>query len=207
MHDRTTGLALFRPVLLGLLVAASICAAVPMMGAALADDLAATVQTGPAARASERERLFGFLANAQTAAEGRAVEAEIWHLWLQAPDALGAELMNEALRRRKVYDLSGALAVLDRIVARAPGWAEAWNQRAIVRFGMGDLEGALDDIERTVQLEPKHFGAMAGQAIILMRTGRFEAAQSVLREAVSIHPFLAERSMILPADEGDERRI
>jgi predicted Zn-dependent protease len=166
---------------------------------ATAQSIESAVASDPAARPAERERLFRALADATNEDEARAREMAIWMFWLEAPTAQAAAQMNAALERRRVYDLSGALVVLDALVALEPDWAEAWNQRATIRFGLEDFDGSLADIETTLRLEPRHFGAMAGQAIILMRHGRFEAAQTILREAVAIHPFLAERFMIVPA--------
>ena len=176
-----------------------------------AQEIAATVRGDAAERQEQRERLFRLLRQAGTAAEGLAIEMDIWSYWLEAPDAEAASLMNRALERRRRYDFAGALTILDDLVEQAPQWAEAWNQRATVRFEMGREDRALADVERALALEPKHFGAMAGQAIILMRQGRMRAAQSILRRAVDIHPFLAERSMIVPGPDeiapkpGDQR--
>lgn len=164
----------------------------------LAQGVEASVRGEAASYAAERDRLFRFLAQAGTPQAGFAMEMEIWRHWLKAPDADTAALMNKALQRRRVYDFAGAEDILDRAVELAPDYAEAWNQRATIRFQREDFSGALADIEATLRLEPKHFGAMAGQAIILMRQGRFETAQSILRRAVAIHPYLAERAMIVP---------
>ncbi len=101
------------------------------------------------------------------------------------------------MERRSAYDYAGAIAILDRLVALAPDWAEAWNQRATMRFLADDLDGSLADCERVLELEPKHFGALSGQALILMRQGRFDTAQSILRKAVEIDPFLAERALLV----------
>ena len=46
-------------------------------------------------------------------------------------------------------------------------------------------------------LEPKHFGALAGKARILMRQGRVSLGQKALREAIDIHPWIAERTMLI----------
>ena len=177
---------------------------------AAADTLRASVRGDMETHAAERDRLFRLLAQTHNQRDGFAMEIELWRHWLKAPDAAVAELMNRALDRRRVYDFSGALEILDQAVVTAPDYAEAWNQRATVRFEREDFEGALADIEEALRLEPKHFGAMAGQAIILMRQGRFDTAQDILRRAVAIHPFLAERAMIvplpgLPAPAPDEK--
>jgi tetratricopeptide (TPR) repeat protein len=197
-----------RSFLRGFALAAAVLLAGPAPAAA--DIVRSTVQGEASAHAAERDRLFRFLAQAQNARDGFAMEIEVWRHWLKAPDTVTAELMNKALERRRVYDFSGALVFLDAAVAQAPGYAEAWNQRATIRFEREDFDGALADIEATLRLEPKHFGAMAGQAIILMRQGRFDTAQDILRRAVAIHPFLAERAMIvplpgLPAPAPDEK--
>lgn len=170
----------------------------PVTQVGFAQEIAATVRGEPAKRQEEGERLFRLLRQAGTAAEGLRIELDIWSYWLEAPDAEAAGLMNRALERRRKHDFSGAVTILDDLVERAPQWAEAWNQRATVLFEMGREDRSLADVERVLRLEPKHFGAMAGQAIILMRQGRMRAAQSILRRAVAIHPFLAERSMIVP---------
>lgn len=150
-----------------------------------------------AAYAAEGDRLFRFLATAGTEADARAVEGEIWRHWMRAPNTAAGGLMARAMDRRRNYDLAGGVAILDELIALAPDWAEAWNQRATLRFMQGAFEESLADIEETLHREPRHFGAMAGMAIILTRQGRVRLAQATLRDAVAIHPFLRERSMIV----------
>ena len=129
---------------------------------------------------TRRQLLFERLRNATTEQEGRLAEDAIWRLWMAAaPDR--------------------ALAILDGVVSQAPDYAEGWNQRAFIRFLKDDLDGSLEDIDRTLELEPKHFAALAGKAMILMRQGRMELGQAALRRAVEIHPWLKERSMLIPA--------
>ena len=147
------------------------------------------------------DRLFAALKAARNEAEGQAIENEIWRFWLaDAPDSATRSLVDEAMKKRGVYDTEGAEALLDEAVAKSPAYAEAYNQRAFVRFLREDMDGALADADRALELEPKHFGAMAGRALILMRQGRFRLAQDQLHQAVAIHPFLKERSMIVPTD-------
>ncbi|ESR26998.1 tetratricopeptide repeat protein [Lutibaculum baratangense] len=172
-------------------------------GPALAQAVQSVVRAEPGDGEAARARLFMRLYQAADETQAREIEGEIWRHWLEAPDEEAASLMNEALRLRGVWDLAGARAVLDRLTEARPGWAEAWNQRATIRFMQDDTEGSLLDIEETLRREPKHFGAMAGQAIILMRQGRFETAQSILKWAVEIHPFLAERSMLIEQPTGE----
>lgn len=150
-------------------------------------------------RQRERRLLFERLRNAATEREGRMAEDAVWRMWMaEAPTPAVAEAVAEAMRARAGYDFARALSILDGVVADAPGYAEGWNQRAFIRFLREDLDGSLEDIERTLALEPNHFAALAGKATILMRQGRVEVGQAALRRAVGIHPWLKERSMLIP---------
>jgi len=168
----------------------------------LAEDTPA-LRGDPATYADENDRLFGFLGAAKTEAEARSIEDEIWRHWFLAPDAKAAELMGRAMERRRNYDFAGAVEILDELIAANPDWAEAWNQRATIRFMQGDLPGSLADVEETLQREPRHFGALAGMAIILTQQGRTEQAQAILRKAVKIDPFLREKAMIVSVPGSD----
>jgi tetratricopeptide (TPR) repeat protein len=163
-----------------------------------------TLQGDPAEREETRAQLFDELAAAESGTVARQVADHIWHFWFEAPDADSADLMREVLDRRRFLDLDTALNLLDELVKMTPDWAEAWNQRATIRFMVGDLEGSLADIDRVLPLEPKHFGALAGEAIILLKLGRKQEAQLVLRQAVEINPFLIERALLDPEPEGKD---
>jgi tetratricopeptide (TPR) repeat protein len=170
------------------------------------EDGIVTLQEGdPAERAALHDRMFSALAEAPNEAVAQFISARIWLFWFQAPDAESAGLMRDALERRNAGDAAGSIAILDKLVVAAPGWAEAWNQRATMRFLAEDYEGSLADIDKVLPLEPKHFGALSGQAMIYRRLGRNEEAQSVLKEAVKINPFLADRALLEP--EPEEREI
>ncbi len=155
--------------------------------------------------AAVRERLFERLLRAPTEPDGRAAEDAIWRFWMaQGPTAEIRKDIDRAMARRSSYDFAGAKRILDVVVEAAPGYAEGWNQRAFILFLQEDFDAALDDVDRTLALEPKHFGALSGRAHALMRQGRMELAQKALREAVAIHPWLKERSMLLPVPGGPE---
>ncbi|MEX6508011.1 hypothetical protein [Jiella sp. M17.18] len=153
-------------------------------------------------RDARRDRLFEALRSARSEAAARAAESAIWQMWMQAPDTETGRLLAEAMRRRESYDFAGARELLDEAVARAPNYAEAYNQRGFVRFLQDDDDGALEDVDRAIALEPRHFAAMAGRALILMRQGRAELAQQQLRAALAIDPFLKERALLAPSPEN-----
>lgn len=155
--------------------------------------------TAAATDEPDRDALFRRLRDARSEREGRMAEDAVWRMWMaEAPTEAVREAVAEAMRRRESYDFDRALAILDGVVADAPAYAEGWNQRAFIRFLKDDFDGSLEDIERTLALEPLHFAALAGKAMILMRQGRMELGQTALRRAVEIHPWLKERSMLIP---------
>ncbi len=81
-----------------------------------------------------------------------------------------------------------ALDLLDRILALAPDWAEAWNKRATLRFLDDDDAGSMEDISHVLALEPRHFGALSGHGFHPERNGQDKAALTALRKALEIYP-------------------
>jgi tetratricopeptide (TPR) repeat protein len=173
-----------------------------ILGMTIFQDLAAQTTTSEEANA-ERDTLFEALRAAPTESDGQAAADQIWRFWFsQAPDEASAGIMGKAMERRRQYDFAGAMELLDQLVAEAPDWPEAWNQRATVLYLQDKLDRSLDDVERVLALEPKHFGALAGKAVILMQQGRIDLGQQALRAALAIHPWLTERRMLLPEAPG-----
>ncbi|QHQ37396.1 hypothetical protein GO499_11625 [Algicella marina] len=122
----------------------------------------------------------------------------LWQLWFTAPDARAQDLLDRAVERRDSYDYEAAENLLDELVNYCPEYPEAYNQRAFIRFLRDKYDAALSDLDRVIAARPYHFGAHSGRAMTLMRQGRMTLAQQSLRRAVRIHPFLRERSMLLP---------
>lgn len=145
-----------------------------------------------------RDALFDALKNAPSEAEAEVIENDIWRSWLEAAPSPNLQAKLEtAMRMRGQYDFQGARDLLDEVIAEAPDYAEGWNQRAFVLFLQGNYEASLEDIDKTLALEPRHFGALSGKAMIFMTLGRVKLGQETLRQAVEIHPYLKERSMLI----------
>lgn len=155
-----------------------------------------------AAHAQRLDTLFAMLKTIKDEAEGDAVVAEIWQIWMQSGDAALDEAMQRAvLAMGHVPGL--ALPILDDIVARAPQWAEGWNKRATALFLLGEYDRSLADINRVLALEPRHFGALAGLGYIRMNQGESRQALAAMRRALAVNPFLKERFGIIPALEKE----
>jgi tetratricopeptide (TPR) repeat protein len=115
-----------------------------------------------------------------------AVDA-LWSLWFRADN----EGNNQELQRvRQLRDNDKKLAALDALIAKAPGFAEAYNQRAILNFQVGELQRAITDCEKVLKLNPCHFGAQVGMAQCYMGLNKPRAALKAFRNAYRLNPDL-----------------
>lgn len=148
--------------------------------------------------------LFQNLVNAATENEGRKAEDELWQYWFdQSPTPEIRSYLDQGIERREAYDFEAAEMHLDKVVEAAPEYAEGYNQRAFIRFLREKFELAQSDLEKALELEPRHFGAMSGLFHVLGRQDRHQAAFGFLQQAVTIHPWIRERSA-LPKDMWPE---
>lgn len=126
----------------------------------------------------------------------RQLSAEMWDIWLDAPDAIAQSMLDEGLAMLQIGATGSSRRVLTRLVDYCPEYAEGYNQRAFAAFLSGDFEAALVDLDIAIDLQPVHLGALTGKAMTLIRLGRDEEAQAILREALAINPWLSERALL-----------
>lgn len=141
------------------------------------------------------DHLFAQLAEAPDERTARSIANRIWSLWTAPADPALAAPMALIITARTEYEFDVALDLLDKLISAHPDYAEAWNQRATIRYLTQDIEGALADIDRTLALEPRHFGALAGRALIRLSQDRRDLALRDMMRALQLHPFLPERSL------------
>lgn len=139
--------------------------------------------------AAELPALLGSLTTAPTAAAAQVIEQKIWALWFEAPAPEADTLFKAGRAAGEQGDIPQALAAYDQLVQKFPDFAEAWNQRAIVKFMMGDLDGALEDVAHTLELEPRHFGALSGRGQCYLHMQRMGEALEALEAAQAINPW------------------
>jgi HEAT repeat protein len=169
---------------------------------------------------ARRAALFalGFLgsmeANKAAAARLRDGDADVrqtavdtlWALWFRAD---GEQHGRELQRLVRLRDRDKAVAGLDDLIRRSPGFAEAYNQRAIVAFRAKQFDRSIADCEKVVHLNPFHFGAFAGMAQCHMQLRKHRAALKAFRAAQRINPHLdgvAETIRTLENALGEEGR-
>lgn len=149
------------------------------------------------ARRHTLEDLYAKLAAAKDADEAKGLASLIGAIWLRSGSDTADLLMQRAMQSFEKKNVTVALDLLDRLIVLDPGWAEAWNRRATVRFYAGNLNGAMSDVEHVLRLEPKHFGALDGMGAILQRTGFEKRALEVYRRALEIYPHQADVEAIV----------
>ena len=111
----------------------------------------------------------------------------LWELWFRG----GTEEQNEKLQRAvRQADPAAARRGLDALIARAPDFAEAYNQRAIGSFKRGEFGRAVADCEAVLRLNPYHFGAAAGMGQCFLKLKKPRAALRAFRQALDLNPAL-----------------
>ena len=145
---------------------------------------------------AEEAGLIEALRDAPNAAAARTLNASLWKLWTKAPDADAQNLLDSAMARIRMGDLTNAVAALDELVVYCPDYAEGYNQRAFARYLQQDYRAALTDLDRALELSPRHIGALSGKALTLIGLGEERGALAALREALELNPWLSERALL-----------
>jgi tetratricopeptide (TPR) repeat protein len=136
------------------------------------------------------EGLFARLQAASSRAEAQATQQQIWQIWIESDDRLANRLMQAGIEAMTGGQHELALQYFDRLVERAPDFAEGWNKRATTYYLMEEYEASVLDIERTLELEQRHFGALSGLGMIYEAIGEPAAALRSFEAAVAINPHL-----------------
>jgi tetratricopeptide (TPR) repeat protein len=134
-----------------------------------------------------------------------AVDA-LWSLWFRADGDINSL---ELRRLADLRDRRKKRAGLDALIARAPNFAEAYNQRAILHYQMQQWQKSILDCERALDLNPFHFGAAAGIGRCFMEIGKHRSALKAFRQALRINPGLEdieEAVRTLESTLGEEGR-
>jgi tetratricopeptide (TPR) repeat protein len=137
-------------------------------------------------------------------------EGTLWSLWFRA----GAQEENEELQRlaRLIVEeqYPKAMLGLSRLIRRAPEFAEAYNQRAILFWRLNDFRNSIADCERALELNPYHFGAQAGIGQCYLSLRMPVEALNSFRKALLLNPNLKgvqdsieALEQFLGADGGD----
>lgn len=116
-------------------------------------------------------------------------EGALWAIWFRG----GTPDQNERLEKARDEISEGNLELAQKLatalIAEAPDYAEAYNQRAIIAYAESRFEQSIEDCERVLELNPYHFGALSGMGQCYMRLGKKFQALSVYRRALKVQPY------------------
>jgi tetratricopeptide (TPR) repeat protein len=116
-------------------------------------------------------------------------EHAMWTIWFRsgANDEANRELCRgtKAMNRR---DFDTAVEHFDRAIEADPNFAEAYNQRALLRYLQERYDECIVDCKQVVRLMPHHFGAWAGLGHCYVHLGRLKEAVRCYEKVLSIHP-------------------
>lgn len=154
------------------------------------------------------DELFANLAATENYSEAKAIEKNIWSIWLESGSDTIDFLMVQGMQYMGQGAFGKALTLFTSVTKIDPEYSEAWNKRATVLFLIGEFDASIEDIGRTLELEPRHFGALAGLGQIYDRQEIDEGALSAFEKAVNINPHMrtvAERLKQLQKERDDKR--
>jgi tetratricopeptide (TPR) repeat protein len=117
----------------------------------------------------------------------RLASDALWMLWFAAEAQPHCQELRRLVRLR---DREQALAGLTLLLQKAPLFAEAYNQRAIVEFRLRQFERSATDCEKALELNPHHFAALAGLGQCYRHLRRNKSALKAFRAALRINPRL-----------------
>jgi tetratricopeptide (TPR) repeat protein len=109
----------------------------------------------------------------------------LWAVWFRADSMANNQELQRLVQRRDPDEMLDGLSALIR---KAPHFAEAYNQRAIVYFRKKEFQKSIADCEKVVQLNPYHFGAYAGMAQCYLNLNKPRSALKAFRNALQINP-------------------
>ena len=111
----------------------------------------------------------------------------LWEVWFRGVDPEQSWALQQALQ---LPDFVEALAALDDLIAMAPEYAEAYNQRAMLYFRRAEYSRSAVDCRSALRLNAYHFGAAAGLGQCCLRMKKPRAALRAFEQALKINPML-----------------
>ncbi len=145
---------------------------------------------------------LGFLGGMEcNAALGRALndndrgvrmiaETGIRQVWARAGNATQRQQLSAIVRLNLTGQFAEALLRASQLIAQAPWFAEAWNQRAVAHFGLRRYDESIRDCHQALELNPYHFGAAADMGECHLEQNDALSALESFRRALRINPDL-----------------
>lgn len=140
---------------------------------------------------ADAQRLADLMGQLQGAENRRAADLvmrEIVAEWSRSGSPTVDLLLKRGTDALEVGEFLAAADHLTAAIDHAPGFAEAYYQRASAYYLVGQIGPALDDLRQTLVLNPDHFGAMLTFAAILRDMDQKAEALQVLQRVLDMNP-------------------
>ena len=113
----------------------------------------------------------------------------LWSIWFRADTPAHNETLAAVRKLIAADQLAEAIVRADQLIAAAPEFAEAYNQRAIAHFFLGHYAASAADCRRVLDKNPYHFGALGGLGQCLLAQNKRGEAVVVFQRALELQPF------------------
>jgi tetratricopeptide (TPR) repeat protein len=123
----------------------------------------------------------------------------LWEIWFRGDND---EAALELQRAMHLTDHQQIMNEVNAIIREYPGYAEAYNQRAILHFRQGEFQRCIADCERTLEHNPFHFGAQAGMGQCYLKMRKYSSALRAFKLALDINPTLTDLTETIRALQG-----
>ena len=138
----------------------------------------------------ETNTFFGNLLNDPDTTIRLLAENGIKNIWPREGNEEHRKYLRNVIRSISYKFYDEALEKAGMLIAEAPYYAEAWNQRGIANFALSRFEDAIDDSTVTLDLNPFHFGAATGMGHAYLQLRDWASAIESFRTALRINPNL-----------------
>jgi tetratricopeptide (TPR) repeat protein len=135
----------------------------------------------------------------------RLADGALWSIWYRADTPENNALLQKVRELVSVRRFEEACVAATRLIARAPRFAEAYNQRAIALFLMGRMDESAADCRRVLELNPYHFGALSGLGQCYLQLSLPREALKTYRRALKLQPYSDDLREAVEALEADHR--
>lgn len=126
----------------------------------------------------------------------------LWAVWFRADSPENNATLERVRSLISGERLEEAFRISTQLIARAPSFAEAYNQRAIALFSMGRYADSAADCRRTLERNPYHIGALSGLGRCYLEMGRPSDALATFKRAAALQPFDENLKHMIRALEG-----
>ena len=118
----------------------------------------------------------------------KAATQAIWEIWFRKESSPYYDALLSAVETMESGDEDAALEQFNTIIKERPGYAEAWNRRAVIYMRLGEFQESVSDGEQAIALNPYHFGAWRAVGLSRLRLGQILAARQALDISLTIYP-------------------